>query len=85
LKVILLLVFRHGRDKLFSRCSISGVGYPVVMNIPGGNYQNMAGRGRSFRLETEIEKSREESNWKKVVDLAEQLKLRSPDSGEFLE
>jgi len=45
----------------------------------------MAGRGRSFRIETEIEKSREESNWKKVVDLAEQLKLRSPDSGEFLE
>jgi len=77
--------FRHGREKLFSRCSISGVGYPVVMNVPGGNYQNMAGRCRSFRLEAEIEKSREESTWKKVVDLAEQLKLRSPDSGEFLE
>ena len=44
----------------------------------------MAGRGRSYRIETEIEKSREESNWKKVVDLAEHLKLRSPDSGEFL-
>ncbi|CAG5054643.1 unnamed protein product [Parnassius apollo] len=28
--------------------------------------------------ETEIEKSREESNWKKVVDLAQQLKSRSP-------
>jgi hypothetical protein len=45
----------------------------------------MAGRGRSYRIETEIEKSREESNWRKVVDLAEQLKLRSPDCGEFLE
>lgn len=45
----------------------------------------MAGRGRSYRIEIEIEKSREESNWKKVVDLAEQLKLRSPDCGEFLE
>ncbi|XP_073955750.1 tetratricopeptide repeat domain 7 [Choristoneura fumiferana] len=28
--------------------------------------------------ETEIEKSREESNWKKVVELAQQLKTRSP-------
>ncbi|CAH1636285.1 unnamed protein product [Spodoptera littoralis] len=28
--------------------------------------------------ETEIEKSREESNWKKAVDLAQQLKARSP-------
>ncbi|XP_061378659.1 tetratricopeptide repeat protein 7B [Danaus plexippus] len=28
--------------------------------------------------EAEIEKSREESNWKKVVDLAQQLKARSP-------
>ncbi|XP_021924008.1 tetratricopeptide repeat protein 7B isoform X2 [Zootermopsis nevadensis] len=40
----------------------------------------MAGKSRSFRIETEIEKSREESNWKKVIDLAEQLKLRSPNS-----
>lgn len=44
----------------------------------------MAGKGRSYRIETEIEKSREESNWKKVIDLAEQLKVRSPDSGECL-
>jgi hypothetical protein len=44
----------------------------------------MAGRGRSYRIETEIEKSREESNWKKVVNLAEQLKLRSPECGGFL-
>ncbi|XP_063826520.1 tetratricopeptide repeat protein 7B-like [Ostrinia nubilalis] len=28
--------------------------------------------------ETEIDKSREEANWKKVVDLAQQLKARSP-------
>ncbi|PNF19557.1 hypothetical protein B7P43_G18242, partial [Cryptotermes secundus] len=39
----------------------------------------MAGKGRSYRLETEIEKSREESNWKRVIDLAEQLKSRAPD------
>lgn len=32
--------------------------------------------------EAEIEKSREESNWKKVVDLAQQLKARSPQHGE---
>lgn len=31
--------------------------------------------------ETEIEKSREESNWKKVVELAQQLKTRSPQHG----
>ncbi|XP_068086272.1 tetratricopeptide repeat protein 7B isoform X2 [Anabrus simplex] len=41
----------------------------------------MTGKGRSWvRIETEIEKSREESNWKRVIDLAEQLKTRSPNS-----
>jgi hypothetical protein len=43
----------------------------------------MAGKGRNYRIESEIEKSREESNWRKVIDLAEQLKLRSPNSGEL--
>lgn len=33
--------------------------------------------------ETEIEKSREESNWKKAVDLAQQLKARSPQHGQW--
>lgn len=33
--------------------------------------------------ETEIEKSREESNWKKAVELAQQLKSRSPQHGQF--
>lgn len=33
----------------------------------------------SVRIETEIEKNREESNWSKVIELAEQLKERSPD------
>ncbi|XP_054272006.1 tetratricopeptide repeat protein 7B isoform X2 [Macrosteles quadrilineatus] len=38
----------------------------------------MAGKGRnSVRIETEIEKSREESNWKKVIELAEQLKSKN--------
>lgn len=32
--------------------------------------------------ETEIEKCREESNWKKAVELATQLKARSPQHGE---
>lgn len=32
--------------------------------------------------ETEIEKSREESNWKKAVELALQLKARSTQHGE---
>jgi hypothetical protein len=45
----------------------------------------MAGKGRSYRIETEIERSREESNWKRVIDLAEQLKSRSPDFGKLLQ
>lgn len=32
-------------------------------------------------FETEIEKSREEANWKKAVELALQLKARSPQHG----
>ncbi|GLH01190.1 Tetratricopeptide repeat protein 7B [Gryllus bimaculatus] len=44
----------------------------------------MAGKGSRnwVRIETEIEKSREEANWKRVVELAEHLKQRStsPDS-----
>lgn len=32
---------------------------------------------RGQRLETEIERSREESNWKKVIELAEHLKSRN--------
>lgn len=38
----------------------------------------MAGKGRnSMKIETEIEKSREESNWKRVMELAEQLRARN--------
>lgn len=36
---------------------------------------------RSF--ETEIEKSREESNWKKAIELAQQLKARSAQHGQY--
>ena len=43
--------------------------------------QLVAGRGRSFRIETEIDKRREETNWKKVVDLLQQLLLWS-ESGQ---
>lgn len=45
----------------------------------------MTGRGRNaVRIETEIEKSREDSNWKKVIELAEQLKIRSPNYGKIM-
>jgi len=37
----------------------------------------MAEKSRSFQIVTEVKKSRKESNWKNVIDLAEQLKLRS--------
>jgi hypothetical protein len=33
------------------------------------------------RIEVDIEKSREESNWLKVIELAEQLKEKSPEFG----
>ena len=40
--------------------------------------------GRGYRLEADIEKSREESNWKKVIELAEHLKSRNQAGlGEF--
>lgn len=42
----------------------------------------MAGKGRNaIRIETDIEKSREESNWKRVIELAEQLKAKSANQG----
>lgn len=42
----------------------------------------MAGKGRNnVRLETEIEKSREESNWKRAIELAEQLKNKNTTQG----
>lgn len=46
----------------------------------------MAGRTKSVatRIELEIEKSREESNWPKVIELAEQLKEKSRDYGTVL-
>ena len=34
-------------------------------------------KGRSCQIVTEVEKSREEFNWKTVIDLAEQLKMKS--------
>ncbi|XP_034253194.1 tetratricopeptide repeat protein 7B [Thrips palmi] len=40
----------------------------------------MAGKGKAnVRIENEIEKSREESDWKRLIELAEQLKARSPN------
>ncbi|KAK3872534.1 hypothetical protein Pcinc_022393 [Petrolisthes cinctipes] len=39
---------------------------------------------RGNRLETEIERSREESNWKKVIELAEHLKARNQPGLETL-
>ncbi|KAF4526349.1 hypothetical protein B566_EDAN014086, partial [Ephemera danica] len=41
---------------------------------------SMAGRTRATaRLESDIQISRDESNWRKVIELAEQLKTRSPN------
>lgn len=33
------------------------------------------------RLEMDIERNREESNWLKVIEMAEQLRDKSPDLG----
>lgn len=43
----------------------------------------MTGRVKSgtTRIEVEIERNREESNWLKVIELAEQLKDKSTDCG----
>ncbi|KAL7301291.1 hypothetical protein TKK_0006030 [Trichogramma kaykai] len=35
-------------------------------------------KGQTWRIEAEIDKNREENNWKKVIELAEQLKSTSP-------
>lgn len=44
----------------------------------------MTSKGRNaVRLETEIEKCREESRWNRVIELAEQLKQRSPSQGKL--
>jgi hypothetical protein len=37
----------------------------------------MVDKGRSCQIVTEVKKSREESNWNSVIDLAEQLKIRT--------
>lgn len=42
----------------------------------------MASKGKgNVRIESEIERSREESDWKRLIELAEQLKTRSPNHG----
>lgn len=38
-------------------------------------------KGNAVRLETEIEKSREDARWQRVIELAEQLKQGSPNHG----
>lgn len=45
----------------------------------------MTGRAKSAntRIEVEIEKNREEGNWIKVIELAEQLKEKSTESGRY--
>lgn len=45
----------------------------------------MTGRVKSGtnRIEVEIEKNREESNWLKVIELAEQLREKSLDCGKI--
>lgn len=43
----------------------------------------MTSRGKSVttRIEVEIERSREEGNWTRVIELAEQLKEKSREYG----
>lgn len=41
-------------------------------------------KGRNYRIEADIERSREESNWKKVIELAENLKSRNQSGVETL-
>ena len=36
---------------------------------------------KGMRLETDIERYREESNWKKVIELSEQLKVKHSNQG----
>lgn len=40
---------------------------------------------KGVRLETDIEKCREESNWKKVIELSEQLRAKNNNQGNFNE
>ena len=43
----------------------------------------MSNKGKPSVREAEIEKCREEANWKRIIDLAEQVKQRTPSSGEM--
>jgi hypothetical protein len=44
----------------------------------------MASRARATaRLESDIQVARDESNWRRVIELAEQLKSRSPNLGKI--
>lgn len=40
-------------------------------------------KGQTLRIEAEIDKNREEGNWKKVTELAEQLRVLYPSNGKF--
>lgn len=40
-------------------------------------------KGQTWRIEADIDKNREEANWKKVIDLADQLKTLCPTNGSF--
>ena len=44
----------------------------------------MASKARaSARLESDIQVARDDSNWRKAIELAEQLKTRSPNLGKY--
>lgn len=40
-------------------------------------------KGHTLRIESEIDKNREEGNWKKVIELAEHLKVQYPSNGKY--
>lgn len=64
------------------RIRLRGVGGGEEEAGRGVDVQEMAAKGKAnVRIENEIEKSREESDWRKLIELAEQLKARSPNHG----
>jgi len=41
-------------------------------------------KGHTLRIESEIDRNREDGNWKKVIQLAEHLKVQYPSNGKCL-
>lgn len=80
-----------GKSSFVQMTAGSAICHPNYQLTPWCNFQGiyfendkMSGKPKYVgRLETEIEKNREESNWKKVAELADQLSQRSPECGKL--